>query len=84
MVKMMIRLWRQSLVFIHEIMELQGMQGIEMSQWKYLKITHRTIPSVPKASDKFLRVIRTHKKVFTATRGLRLRPRGRGGHPKVI
>jgi len=25
------------LVFIHEIMELQGMQGIEMSQWKYLK-----------------------------------------------
>jgi hypothetical protein len=73
--------WRQGLVFIHNIVELQGMQRMNTSHpWK----THGTILSIPKASVKFLWVVSTHKKLFTATQGPRLWSRAQGGHLKVI
>ena len=42
------------------------------------------ILSIPKVSVKLLWVVLTHKKLFTVTRGPRLRSRAQGGHPRVI
>ena len=52
--------------------ELQGMQ------------THGTVLSIPKALVKFLWVVPTHRKSFTATWGPWLRSRVQGGRPKMI